>query len=153
MFDILIGTLIPSRVSVPMIKQLNPKGFECYEINFDSDEQFSKIDEFAKEVGDVLEDKKISAIACYGNTMCDDAVYRKVETLINNAEKFNCDRVCMFAGGDPEKSVPDNIPLFKKTFEPLSKLAEAKGVKLGFENCGGGWGKGTYNIAFSPIKV
>ena len=150
MFDILIGTLIPAGVSVPMIKQLNQRGFECYELNFTSDEQFQNIEELAKEVNDALEGRKISAIACYGNTMCDENVYRRVETLINNAEKFNCNRVCMFAGGDSEKSVPDNIPLFKKTFDPLSKLAEDKGVKIGFENCGGGWKSGTHNIAFSP---
>ena len=125
MFDILIGTLLPARVSAPMIKQLNPKGFECYELNF-AMEDFARLDEIADETKDVLDGRKISAIALYGNTLCDEEVRKNVELLIKNAEKFNCDRVCMFAGGDPEKSVPDNIPLFKDVFTPLSKLAESK---------------------------
>ena len=150
MFDILIGTLIPAGVSASMIKQLNPKGFECYELNFTKDEHFAEIDELAKEVNDALEGRKISAIACYGNTMCDEETYRRVECLIKNADEFNCDRIGVFAGGDPEKSVPDNIPLFKEKFTPLVKLAEDKGVKIGIENCGGGWKSGTHNIGFSP---
>ena len=150
MFDILVGTLIPSHWAVPMIRQLNPKGFECYEINFDSDDQFARITEFAKEVQESLAGRKVSAISCYGNTMCDENVYHKVETLIKNAAAFDCNTVCLFAGADPTKSVPDNMPLFKKTFDPLSKLAESYNVKLGFENCGGGWHKDSYNIAFCP---
>ena len=39
----------------------------------------------------------------------------------------------------------DNIPLFKKVWEPIVKLAEDKGVKIGFENCAGGG-----NIASLP---
>ena len=50
MFDILIGTLIPAYGAVSMIKQLNPKGFESYELNFaDSDKELNSIDEFAKK--------------------------------------------------------------------------------------------------------
>lgn len=150
MFDILVGSVIPSRSAVPMISQLNPKGFESYEINFDTDDKFTVIPEFAAELKEVLEGRKISALSCYGNTMCDETVYKKVETLIKNAALFDCNTVCLFAGGDSAKSVPDNIPLFKKTFAPLAELAESCGVKIGFENCGGGWFQGTYNIAFGP---
>jgi hypothetical protein len=117
MFDILVGTLLPSHAAVPVIRQLNPHGFECYEIYFDDEEKIANITEFAKEVEDSLEGRKVSAIAVYGNTILDKAVSNKVETLIKNAHIFGCNTVCLSAGADPTKSVPDNIPLFKKTFE------------------------------------
>ena len=150
MFDILVGSVIPSCSAVPIARQLNPKGFECYEINFDTDDKFANIPEFAKELKDALEGRKVSALSCYGNTMTDPVVYQKVETLIKNAALFDCNTVCLFAGADRTKSVPDNMPLFKKTFEPLAKLAEEHNVKIGFENCGGHWFGGSYNIAFCP---
>ena len=150
MFDILVGTLLPSFAAIPVIRQLNPKGFECYEIYFAGDAEISRISEYAKEALDAADGRKISAIAVYGNTMCDESVYRNVETLIKNAHLFGCNTVCLSAGADPTKNVPDNIPLFKKTFEPLAKLAEANGVKIGFENCGYGWHGNSENIAFSP---
>ena len=37
---------------------------------------------------------------------------------------------------------------FKETWEPLAALAEENGVKIGFEGCGGGWHRGSTNIAF-----
>ncbi|MBE6625854.1 MAG: sugar phosphate isomerase/epimerase [Ruminococcaceae bacterium] len=150
MFDILVGTLLPSHAAIPVIKQLNPKGFECYEIYFDDEENIANIAEYSKEVMDAVEGRKISAIAVYGNTMNDKAVYNRVETLIKNAHLFGCNTVCLSAGADPTKNVPDNIPLFKKTFEPLAKLAEEHGVKIGFENCGYGWHGNSDNIAFCP---
>ena len=151
MFVILVGTVIPARVALTMIPQLNPKGFECYELTFENfQEGFDHIEEYAKQIREVLDGRKISAIALYGNTMCDAEIYHKIEILIKNASAFGCSTVCMFAGGDEEKSVPENIPLFKKTFEPLAKLAEEYHVKLGFENCGHGWNQGCYNIAYCP---
>lgn len=151
MFDIMVGTLIPAISAETMIPQLNQKGYECYELDFKRfDEPFHNMDEYAKKIKDVLESRKISSIALYGNTMCDEEIYNKIEILIKNASKFECDTVCMFAGGDGEKSVPDNIPLFKKKFGALAELAEAYNVKLGLENCGSGWDKGSSNIAFCP---
>ena len=34
MFDIKIGTIIPVRKAAKMISQLEPKGFECFELDF-----------------------------------------------------------------------------------------------------------------------
>ena len=149
MFDILIGTLIPAHEAVQIIKQLNPKGFESYELNFsDNPEDLFAIDEYSKKVMDALEGRKVSALSYYGNALCDKEVYKKIEVLIKNARIFGCDRVCLFAGADGSLSVPQNMPRFKKVFTPLAKLAEEYGVKLGFENCGGGWSGGSHNIAF-----
>lgn len=150
MFDILIGTIIPAGKSVKLIEQLNPKGFECYEIDFTNIDDFGNLKERAKEISDALDGRKVSALGLYGNTIYDEAVRKKLELLIKNAEFFNCNTIGIFAGADPGKSVPDNIPIFKEVFTPLAKLAEVHGVKLGFENCGGGWRGGSYNIAFCP---
>ena len=40
------------------------------------------------------------------------------------------------AGANPTKSTPGNMPLFKKTFAPLTELAEACNVKTGFKDRG-----------------
>ena len=149
MFDILVGTGIPAKDAVSMIKQLNPKGFESYELIFNH-WPHEDIKEFAKKVNEAKGDAKISAIAYYENTMCNADVYDKVKFMIENAGLLDCNCVCLFAGADPEKSVPDNMPLFKKTFGPLAELAEANGVKIGFENCGSGWLNQNYNIAYCP---
>ena len=149
MFDILVGTIIPAQSAASMIEQLNPHGFECYELNFPS-EFPENIIEYAKKINDIRKNAKISALSYYDNTMGKPEAYEKVKFLIENAHLFNCNRVCIFAGADSDKSIPDNMPLFKKTFQPLAELGEAFGVKIGFENCSSGWnGKGN-NIAFGP---
>ncbi len=149
MFDILVGTLIPAEAAVTMIPQLNIKGFESYELNFPV--VFSEdIKEYAKKINEAKDGRSISALSFYGNTMCDSVAYDNVATLIKNAKLFDCNTVCAFAGADPKKNVPDNIPLFKKTFSQLAKLAEDNGVRIGLENCGSGWHGNSDNIAFCP---
>ncbi len=151
MFDIKIGTLIPAGMAVHMIGQLNPKGFECYELDFGK--RFGKeirIKEFSGQILEALDGRSISAVALYGNTMFDENIRAGAEELIRNAYLFGCNRVCLFAGGDPSRSVPAQIADFKKVFLPLSRLAEDCGVRIGFENCGDGWNGGSHNIAFCP---
>lgn len=149
MFDILVGTLIPAASAASMIGQLNPKGFESYELNFDGN--LSKnIHEYAPKINEARGNAKISALSIYDNTLCKPEIYEHVEYLIKSAHLFDCSLVCIFAGADPEKSVPGNMPLFKKKFTPLAKLAQDHGVKIGFENCGGGWNGHSHNISFCP---
>ena len=72
--------------------------------------------------------------------------------LLEIAPKLGVKVLCTFAGRDPEKSIEDNIPLFKKVFTPLVKKAEDEGLKIAIENCPMMCGhpfKGD-NIAFSP---
>jgi sugar phosphate isomerase/epimerase len=45
------------------------------------------------------------------------------------------DRVNTFIGRDPKKSVEDNWPRFLEVWKPLVGHAEARGVKIGIENC------------------
>ena len=130
MFDIKIGTLIPAEHALKMIPQLNPLGFESYELNFGSAES-TKIDinEFSKQINEVLEGREISALGFYCNPIKNDEERSGIATLIENAHLFNCDCIGTFAGGN-EKSVPDTIPDFVRAFKPLVELAEDKGVKI-----------------------
>lgn len=156
MFDIKIGTLIPADCSVKMIPQLNPHGFECYELNFSQEFALTDLKEFSKQVHDVLDGRSVSALGLYGNPIENQDDLKCIENLIDSAHLFGCDRIGVFAGGLSDKNVPDTIPAFVKVFEPLAKRAEACGIKIGFENCpmcveGNGWnGSSGANIAFCP---
>ena len=155
MFDIKIGTLIPAESALTMIPQLNAVGFESYELNFNdccalANGSEGDLKEYGKRVLDVLDGRKISALGIYANTIEDENTRRAVENLIANAEHFDCDRVGTFAGGHPALSVRETIPDFVKVFTPLIELAESKGVRIGLENCGDGWDRGSNNIAFCP---
>ena len=149
MFDIRIGTLIPVERAAAMIPQLNPKGFESYQLNF----EFVKPSKFdfdacADAVLPVLGDSKVSALGFYKNPIMDEDAREDLKLLIKNAGKLNCSVIGVFAGSNPGKTIPDTIPEFKKTWEPLAALAEEYNVKIGFEGCGRGWNGGSDNIAY-----
>ena len=55
--------------------------------------------------------------------------------LIDLSAQLNVNLVSMFAGRDPEKSIEDNIPVFREVFTPLAEYAGARDVKIAFENC------------------
>ena len=83
---------------------------------------------------------EVSAIGSYGNNLDPDgrkarAHLRHLERLMDLCELFGTDTLCTFAGRDPEKSIPDNIPAFKRAFQPLAKKAEDRGLRIAFENC------------------
>ena len=68
MFDIKIGTMIPGMKASSMIPQLNPKGFESYELHFENWDCDMDYSEHAKRVLDAAEGKPISVLGHYGNT-------------------------------------------------------------------------------------
>jgi len=147
MFDIRIGTLIPADKAVSMIRQLNPKGFESYQLNFYKSVQTLDFNEYARAVREAAEDRPL-AFGLYGNTIQDPEVRAAIEKLIRSAPLLDCRVIGLFAGADPKKTVPENIPGFRAVFEPLVRMAEANGVKLALEGCGGGWNGSSGNIAF-----
>ncbi len=151
MFDIKIGTIVPVKHAIAMMPQLNPHGFESYEIQFEGwSSEGVDFKEHAKAVLEAAEGRPISALGRYGNTLTDDYCRRDIEALIDNAHLYGSNIVAVFAGADPTKSVPENIPEFKRVFGELVARAEANGVKLAIENCGGGWKRGSHNIGFCP---
>ncbi len=149
MFDILIGTVIEADAAVTAIPKLNPMGFESYELDFNGTNPAEfDFDEYAEKIKNVLDGRKIAAIGYYKNPIINEHERKNIEILIKKAHLFGCNVIGTFAGGNPEKSVPDNIPAFKETWEPIAKLAEEYNVKIGFEGCGGGWHGGSHNIGF-----
>lgn len=148
MFDISIGTLIPATSAVTMIPQLNQKGFECYQLNMGFRKKLLDFDEYAANLLPVLDGRKISAIGYYQNPIIDENAREALKWIIKNAHKLGCSVIGAFAGGNPEKSIPDTIPEFKQVWEPIAALAEEYNVKIGFEGCGWGWNGGSKNIAY-----
>ena len=78
MFDIKIGTMIPGMKADSMIPQLNPKGFETYELHFENWNCDMDYHEHSKRVLDTLDGRKISVLGHYGNTLKDERVRRGV---------------------------------------------------------------------------
>jgi sugar phosphate isomerase/epimerase len=81
-----------------------------------------------------------SCLGWYPNMLDPDAKARQANVarfkkLMDMAVALGVDTVCTFAGRDPQKDIPDNIPMFKKVWAPLARRAEDMGLKIGFENC------------------
>jgi len=95
----------------------------------------------------------ISALGFYFNQIQpQDWQKEGFSKLLEIAPELGVKVICTFAGRNPEKSVEDNIPLFKKAFDPWIRKAEDKGVKIAIENCPMmcGYPFQGINIAFSP---
>jgi sugar phosphate isomerase/epimerase len=83
---------------------------------------------------------EVSALGCYRNVLDPDEAEAKknqdyFRLLFDVADKMDVDCIGTFAGRNPELDIPDNIPLFKQVWTPLAAEAEARGLKIGFENC------------------
>lgn len=102
-------------------------------------------------------DIEVSAIGSYDNNLCADpeiadrSLYH-LELLFGLADTMGCKIIGTFAGRDPEKSIPDNIPAFKKAFTPLCKKAADRGKKIAIEGCPMflGWPFRGTNFAYTP---
>lgn len=149
MFDISIGTLIPAPQALKIIPILNEKGFESYELDFAGFDPLSfDYDAYAEQLDKVLCGRKVSAVGFYTNCIEKPEDADRIAALAKNIGKLGCNVIGTFAGGDGKKSVKKNIEDFKRIWEPVAAVAEDNGVKIGFEGCGGGWHRGSWNIAF-----
>jgi sugar phosphate isomerase/epimerase len=95
-----------------------------------------------KEMKKILDDQgiEISCIGYYPNYLDpENEEYEfaslHLKNLFKVAKDLNVNTVCTFAGRDPKKSIADNIPEFKKVFDPLAEKALDMGIKIAFENC------------------
>lgn len=82
----------------------------------------------------------ISGLGYYPNPLAPDAEEAKkytdhIKKVIAAAKMLNVPVMNTFIGRDFTKSVDDNWPRFLKTWKPIIKFAEDKGVKVGIENC------------------
>lgn len=154
----MIGTLVKGDDQPEQaIRKLAAQGFESFSIMYwgkvsgDIAATASAVCKTAGETGAI-----VSSISVYGNPLSGDeagtATQASIETLVENAPGFGCSLVSCFAGRVPGTAVPASIEAWKALFGPLVDHAEARGVRLAFENCrmGDTWKTGKWNIAINP---
>ncbi len=83
---------------------------------------------------------QISSLGYYPNPM--DADKKSAEVAVNHlyklidaSSKMKINMVTTFIGKDKNKTVEDNLILFKEVWTPIIKYAESKKVKIAIENC------------------
>ena len=117
-------------------------------------------DEAASILG-VCQDKnvEISSLAFYPNTMDGDQAKREaniehLKKVIAASAKLGVNLVTTFIGRDQNKSIEDNLDLFKEIWPPIIQYAEKQGVKVAIENCPMLFGRdqwpGGQNLATTP---
>ena len=102
-------------------------------------------------------DIQISGLGYYPNYLDPDPevaqeTRRYLVKVMDLAVRMGLDTVCTFAGRDPDKSVIDNLPIFKEVFSRFCDEAEKRNVKIAIENCPmmDRFRMRGENIAFSP---
>lgn len=101
----------------------------------------------------------LSGLGYYPNPLSNDpdeseAAVAHLKKVIDAAERLNVPVVNSFVGRDPNRSIDDNWPRLVATWKPLADQAEAKGIRIGIENCpmlfGADEWPGGKNLATSP---
>lgn len=82
----------------------------------------------------------LSSLAYYPNTLDPDLEKREahvnhIKKLIVASNKLNIGVVTTFIGRDQNKTVEENLEIFKEVWTPIIKLAEENKVKVAIENC------------------
>lgn len=100
----------------------------------------------------------ISALGFYENHLHPDRETRAenqahLRRVIDAAQLLGTPLVGTFAGFDPDRTTEENLDLVAEVWPPLLEYAEARGVRLMFENCPmAGWNREGRpgNLAYSP---
>lgn len=155
-----IGTLVNAlnTDAAAYIAQIQPHGFESYQLQFWHGLHGVDLTELAPRVKEALAGTSsvISALAVFGNVLEEEPA--DLDTLtgfkaaIDSAHLFGCDMVTGFTGRVRDKSIEESLPRYKAIWGDLANRAEDKGVRVAFENCpmGGTWQSGDWNIAHNP---
>jgi sugar phosphate isomerase/epimerase len=100
---------------------------------------------------------EVSAIGSYTNHISPDRAAAEesvshIEKLFQLAHVMGCNTIGTFAGRDPELSIVENIPRFKRVFAPLCEKAEKAGIRIAIEGCPMfiGWPFRGINFAHTP---
>jgi len=102
---------------------------------------------------------EISAVSYYPNALSPDLAEAEtaqahIRRVIDLAAALGVGRANTFVGRDYTKSIDDNWPRFLEAWRPILDHADAKGVKVGIENCPMSFGAdewpGGKNLAVSP---
>jgi sugar phosphate isomerase/epimerase len=103
---------------------------------------------------------EISSLAFYPNPMDADIEKRQAAIdhlmkLISASAKLGVNTVTTFVGRDQNKTVEENLELFKKIWPPIIKHAEEYKVRVAIENCPMLFGReqwpGGQNLATTPL--
>jgi sugar phosphate isomerase/epimerase len=83
---------------------------------------------------------EISALAYYPNTLDPDLEKRSVyvehlKKMIMAAPKLGVKTITTFIGRIQNKTIEENLEVFKEVWTPIVKLAEEQGVRIAIENC------------------
>jgi sugar phosphate isomerase/epimerase len=99
-------------------------------------------DAYAAHITDYAAQKNviISSLAYYPNPLDADEAKRaeiseNLKTLIRASAKLGINMVTTFIGRDQTKTVEENLELVPAVWNPIIKLAEESGVRIGIENC------------------
>lgn len=97
----------------------------------------------------------ISALAFYENHLASapGEAKKRFAAVMELAECLGVSVIATMAGRQPEKSLSENIVVFRRVFSPIAKIAERMGMRLAFENWPGGMDRFPHrgvNIAYSP---
>ena len=134
-------------------------GFDCIEISANNPQSnFYKIVQEKGGIEEILRKLKeknltISSIGFYFNQIKPEKWQKeRFLKLLEIAPRLNVHVISTFAGNDSERSLEDNIPLFKEVFSPYIDICEKNNLKIAIENCPMMHGfpfKGI-NLAYSP---
>jgi len=85
-------------------------------------------------------DIEISALGYYPNYLDPDKskaeeACKYFNKVLELANRMDVQVVCTFAGRDSNKSIKENIPLFKDVFLPFCDEAEKRNLRIAIENC------------------
>ncbi|OQB15208.1 MAG: Inosose dehydratase [Firmicutes bacterium ADurb.Bin193] len=99
------------------------------------DNTIKYIKDFTKEKG-----VEISALGYYPNPLDPDPEKREfyaehIKKVIKTASRLGLKTMNTFVGRDKNKSVEENLKMFKEVWAPIVKYAEENNVQIGIENC------------------
>ncbi len=151
----LVSAILPDNTFEEVIDFAAKVGFSCVEVccwpkgkaarryagitHIDlSDLDQAKMDyylNYAKERG-----VEISSLGYYPNPLDPDTEARStaidhIMALIDASAQMGINMITTFIGKDKNKTVDENLELYKEIWTPIVKYAESKKVRIGIENC------------------
>lgn len=110
-------------------------GVSHIDVDNTSEEYIAYIQEYSKKKG-----VQISSLAFYPNTMDGDLEKRQnniahLKKVIHMSALLGVHMVTTFIGRDQNKTVEENLELFKEIWPSIIAYAESEGVKVAIENC------------------
>lgn len=150
-----VSAILDNYTFEEMIDFASEQGFQCVEvccwpkgkaerryagvthINVDEldDAKIQYIQDYCKK-----KNVEISSLGYYPNALDADLEKRSIyvehiKKLIVASNKLNIGVVTTFIGRDQNKTVEENLEIFKEVWTPIIKLAEENNVKVAIENC------------------